>query len=200
MSTSRRRPGAVAFALVALTFALVALPACGRDAPPVVGATAIPAPDRTPAPAIAGTTLTGEHLDLASMRGRVVVLNAWASWCGPCVDEAPQLEAFSASADPAAVAVVGLDVSDRSGDAKDFVQAHGLGYPSIVDSDGALLATIPGVPPAALPSTVVIDEQGRIAARVIGPTTSDQLRELVRQASTSPSASTVVPSGPNVSG
>lgn len=168
-------------------------PACGRDAPPqsLVGATSIAVPERVAAPPLSGATLEGGTLDLASLRGKVVVLNAWASWCGPCADEAPQLEAFSGSADPASIAVVGLNVSDRPGDARDFAATHGLAYPSIVDSDGALLATIPGVPPAALPSTVIIDEQGRIAASVIGPTSSDQLRTLVAAAATAPSASTV---------
>jgi peroxiredoxin len=79
--------------------------------------------------------------------------------------------------------VVGLDVSDKSGDAKDFVVKYGITYPSIVDPEGALLATIPGVPPAALPSTVIIDADGRIAGRVIGATTAQQLRDLVASAS-----------------
>ena len=161
------------------------LGACGRDLPPsaLVGASSIPAADRQTMPPISGPTLTGEALDLTSLRGKVVVLNSWASWCGPCADEAPQIAKFRASADPATVAVVGLDVSDKSGDAKDFVAKYGITYPSIVDPEGALLATVPGVPPAALPSTVIIDADGRIAGRVIGATTAQQLRDLVAAAS-----------------
>lgn len=134
-------------------------------------------------PPISGPTLDGSSLDLASLRGKVVVLNSWASWCGPCTDEAPQIAEFRRAADPAKVEVVGLDVTDKSGDAKDFVTRYGITYPSIVDPDGVLLATIPGVPPAALPSTVIIDAQGRIAGRVIGATTTAQLTELVAAAS-----------------
>jgi len=162
------------------------LGACGRDLPPsaLVGSSSIPAADREAMPPISGATLDGPPLDLASLRGKVVVLNSWASWCGPCADEATQIADFRESADPATVAVVGLDVTDKPGDAKDFVTKYGITYPSIVDPEGALLATIPGVPPAALPSTVVIDAQGRIAGRVIGATTKAQLSELVAAAST----------------
>lgn len=176
-------PGRVRLA-VACVLALAVVPACGRDLPAsaLVGATAIAAADREPMPPISGTTLSGSPLDLASLRGRVVVLNSWASWCGPCRDEAPEIAAFRADADPRSVAVVGLDVTDRPGDARDFVATYAIDYPTIVDPDGALLATIPGVPPAALPSTVVIDPQGRIAGRVIGPTTTAQLRDLVAKA------------------
>jgi hypothetical protein len=159
--------------------------ACGRDLPPsaLVGASSIPAADREPMPSISGPTLDGASLDLASLRGKIVVLNSWASWCGPCTDEAPQIAEFRHNSDPAKVAVVGLDVTDKSGDAKDFVAKYGITYPSIVDPEGALLATIPGVPPAALPSTVIIDADGRIAGRVIGATTAQQLRDLVASAS-----------------
>ena len=172
-------------ALVAAVMGSMSLAACGRDLPPsaLIGSTSIPAADREPMPPISGPTLTGEALDLTSLRGKVVVFNSWASWCGPCADEAPQIAKFRASADPATVAVVGLDVSDKSGDAKDFVAKYGITYPSIVDPEGALLATVPGVPPAALPSTVIIDADGRIAGRVIGATTAQQLRDLVAAAS-----------------
>jgi thiol-disulfide isomerase/thioredoxin len=159
--------------------------ACGRDLPAsaLVGASSIPAAEREAMPPISGPTLDGSSLDLASLGGEVVVLNAWASWCGPCADEAPQIAEFRQSTDPTKVAVVGLDVTDKSGDAKEFAAKYGITYPSIVDPEGALLATIPGVPPAALPSTVIIDAQGRIAGRVIGATTTAQLSELVAAAS-----------------
>jgi len=181
----RARPVLVVLALVG-TVASAGLTGCGRDLPPsaLVGATSIAAPDRQAMPPISGATVSGSSANLSSLRGKVVVLNSWASWCGPCADEAPQIAEYRASADPTAVEVIGLNVNDRPGDARDFVEKYGIDYPSIVDSDGALLATIPGVPPAALPSTVVIDAQGRIAGRVIGPTTAAQLRDLVARATT----------------
>jgi thiol-disulfide isomerase/thioredoxin len=134
-------------------------------------------------PLLSGTTLDGTQLSLADYRGRVVVLNDWASWCAPCRDEMPMLAAFAA-AHPE-TAVVGLNVEDETAAARTFLADTGAGFPSIVDKDGSLLRQIPGVPPTALPSTVVIDADGRIAARVIGPTSEPQLQTLVAGASTS---------------
>ncbi|MCX8527575.1 MAG: TlpA disulfide reductase family protein, partial [Candidatus Nanopelagicales bacterium] len=149
-----RRLMALAVLAAAVT-ASVSLAACGRDLPPsaLVGASSIPVAEREPMPHVSGPTLSGSTLDLSALRGKVVVLNSWASWCGPCTQEAPQIAEFRNTADPSKVAVVGLDVSDKPGDAKDFVVKYGITYPSIVDPEGALLATVPGVPPAALPST-----------------------------------------------
>jgi thiol-disulfide isomerase/thioredoxin len=169
-----RRPVVAMALLVAL-----ALTACGRDVPPVVGTSTVASSDREPAPAIAGTTLDGSALDLADYRGRVVVLNNWASWCAPCRDEAPAFAALAASSDPADVVVVGLNVTDEVAAARAFAAEVGMTYPSIVDSDGSILRTIPGVPPSALPSTIVLDREGRIAAQVIGPTDGAELAVLV---------------------
>lgn len=150
---------------------------CGRDTPAIPGVEAIDAVDRVQMPAIRGTTLDGQDLDLADLAGSVVVLNNWASWCAPCREEMPQLVAL-AEADPR-VKVVGLNVRDEADAARAFAAELGVGFPSVVDAEGALLRTIPGVPPAALPSTVIVDPAGRIAARVIGPTSLDQLQSLV---------------------
>lgn len=150
---------------------------CGRDTPAIPGVEAIDAADRVQMPAIGGTTLDGTELDLADLVGSVVVLNNWASWCAPCRDEMPQLVAL-AQADPR-VKVVGLNVRDDADAARAFATELGAAFPSVADPQGALLRTIPGVPPAALPSTVVIDPAGRIAARVIGPTSLAQLQGLV---------------------
>lgn len=151
----------------------------------VDGVTVFPVAERQPLPPIAGTTLTREPLDLESLRGNVIVINAWASWCPPCRAEMPEL-ARLAQATPD-VAFVGLDVQDRTDAAASLTDQLGIPYPSIVDSDAALLRSIPGVPPSALPVTVVVDEQGRIAARVIGavpPGALDRiLADLVQQGS-----------------
>ena len=77
------------------------------------------------------------------------------------------------------IRVVGLDVQDRTGAAQEFVRAKKVGYPNVLDPDGTVLATIPGVPPKALPSTVVIDPQGRIAARAVGPVTRATLDQML---------------------
>jgi thiol-disulfide isomerase/thioredoxin len=154
--------------LVLLTLAVTG---CGRDQPAssLVGTSVIDVADRQSLPPVSGTTLDGTPLDVSELAGRVVVLNNWASWCGPCRDEVPGLVSLAGSVDSAKVAVVGLDVSDDSAAAKAFARELGMTYPSIVDADGALLRTIPGVPPSALPSTVILDRQGRIAVRIVGP-------------------------------
>lgn len=117
--------------------------------------------------ALSGSDLEGTPLDLASYRGSVVLLNSWATWCVSCQEEEPVLRAAHDSTKAAGVTFLGLDVQDDPARAREL----DLPWPSIVDRDGALLRTIPGVPPAALPSTVILDAQGRIAARIIGPVT-----------------------------
>lgn len=159
--------------------ALVLLAACGRDVPPVPGTEALPTQDRGEPLALAGPTLDGGRLDLADLRGRIVVLNNWASWCGPCRNETPELVALSKGANPDDVVVVGMNVTDEREAATAFVEEFGMPYPSIEDPEGALLQTVPGVPPSSLPSTVILDRDGRIAARVIGETDALELSALI---------------------
>lgn len=145
---------------------------CGRDQPAsaLVGTEEIGADDRGEALALSGTLIDGESFDLKELRGRVVVLNSWASWCPPCEAEMPAFVGLAESADPADVAVVGLNVSDDEGAARAFMAEKGIDFPVVVDPDGSLLASIPGVPPKSLPSTVILDREGRIAVRIIGAT------------------------------
>lgn len=146
------------------------------------GATTVVAPaDRRSAPDLRGTTLDGEEFDLAALRGSVVVLNVWASWCPPCRAEAPMLQVLADGLRPEGVAFVGVDTRDGDGTAaRAFVENVGLSYPNVVDPDGVLLLAFRDtLPPQAVPSTLVIDRQGRIAARVIGPTTEPRLRALI---------------------
>ncbi len=146
------------------------------------GATTVVAPeDRVPAPQLRGTTLDGADFDLAALRGKVVVLNVWASWCPPCRAEAPMLEVLASGLRPEGVEFVGVDTRDGDGTAaRAFVENVGLSYPNVVDPDGVLLLAFRDtLPPQAVPSTLVLDRQGRIAARVIGPTTEPRLRALI---------------------
>ncbi|MDP1877864.1 MAG: TlpA disulfide reductase family protein [Actinomycetota bacterium] len=174
--TKRRE---LAFLVPALLVTLAALPGCGRDQPVQVGTTVIDSEDRAALPPIAGPTLDGGMLDLADLRGRVVVLNSWASWCEPCRAELPALVDLAADADPRKVAVVGLNVSDDSDAAAAFADSLGVTYPSIVDPEGDILPTVPGVPPASLPSTVILDRDGRVAVRIIGEVDPATLPALV---------------------
>ena len=154
-------------------------PSTSTSTPIAVGLTQIPVARRALAPSLGGPTLTGSTLDIANLRGRIVVVNAWASWCDPCRGELPDLAAAARSNDPKLVTFVGLNVEDSLDGARSMSASAGLPYPSIVDAHGAMLARIPGVPPAAIPSTVVLDRQGRVAATVVGTVTPAALASTI---------------------
>ena len=164
----------------------VALVGCGRE--PVgtrisenAGTTEFSRFDRVTMPEISGTTLDGKQISLASMRGKVVVLNNWASWCLPCNDEAPILVAAANKANKKDIAFLGLDVSDQDSSAKEFVDLYKVPYPSIVDRKAVNLPKEPGVPPGALPSTLIIDRDGNVAVRIVGAVHEPQFSQLVNK-------------------
>jgi thiol-disulfide isomerase/thioredoxin len=139
---------------------------------------------RPAAPDISGTTLTGQHLSLSGYRGSVVVLNFWGSWCAPCRAEAPDLSALATNYGTRGVRFLGIDIRDDPVSADAFIKAFGVPYPSLNDpSDELALAFRGTVPPAAIPTTLVIDRSGRIAARILGSVSYDSLRALITQVS-----------------
>lgn len=186
----RRRaiPGAVAGALAALLLAGCAGQAEGSgpdsaDNRYVAGdgsSRAIPAAEREPAPEVSGTTLEGEPTSLADRKGKVVVVNFWASWCAPCRAEAPALEEVAKETKADGVEFLGINIKDNKAPAKAFVRNFKTSYPSIYDQSGAIaMGFRKTVPPSAIPSTLVIDRQGRVAAVVIGQTNYRGLKRLV---------------------
>ncbi|MFM8515421.1 MAG: TlpA family protein disulfide reductase [Actinomycetota bacterium] len=140
----------------------------------------IPAEDRGEPLSLLGQDTEGTMIDTVDLRGQPLVINAWASWCAPCLEEAPILTA--AANDPRTQAqFLGLRVMDDMGEAPPALAE--LPFTSLLDRDGALLVSIPGVPPRAIPSTTVLDAEGRIAAQRIGPLTPEILTEMVTAAS-----------------
>ncbi|GAA4931496.1 hypothetical protein GCM10023224_09350 [Streptomonospora halophila] len=136
--------------------------------------------DREPAPEVSGETLGGEAVSLADYRGDVLVLNFWASWCGPCRSEVPVLNEVHAENKDAGVAFLGVNIKDDRAAAQAFEENQDVEYPSLYDQPGKVAQAFRDtVPPAAIPSTLVVDRQGRIAARVIGETSYNELSELV---------------------
>ncbi|GAA1426688.1 TlpA disulfide reductase family protein [Microlunatus lacustris] len=131
--------------------------------------TQIPPADRTELPTVTGTSLDGEPLSTTDFRGQVVVVNVWGSWCAPCRAEAPALQKASVATQGRAQ-FLGITTRDNDpAQARAFVRAFGITYPSIYDPDGRALLVFAGtLPPSAIPSTLIIDEQGRLAARVLG--------------------------------
>ena len=182
-----RRTGAAAALPLAAALAL-ALPLAlaglltGCDGPtanrsraltfPVGGATVtyVPEAGRGQPVQVAGTTLDGDRADVATYRGAPVVLNVWASDCGPCREEAPHLQAAWTQLKPTGVGFIGIDQrSDDATAARAFQRGFGITYPSITDPGGqALLALRGAAPPNVTPTTLVLDTRGRVAARVSG--------------------------------
>jgi cytochrome c biogenesis protein CcmG/thiol:disulfide interchange protein DsbE len=132
---------------------------------------------RPPAPALELPHLgTASAARLADWRGQVVVLNFWASWCGPCREESPMLERWHRRIRRAGGTVLGVDVQDVTSDAQAFVRKHRLTYPILRDGDGA------GTRPFEVrgyPETLIIDRRGRIAAVTRGPVDDLFMREQV---------------------
>lgn len=137
---------------------------------------------RPKAPDISGTTLTGTHLSLASYRGSVVVINFWGSWCAPCRAEAPDLAALATLFRSRGVRFLGIDIQDEPSSAEAFMHTFQITYPSLNDpSDNLALAFRATVPPSAIPTTLVIDRSGDIAARVVGSVSYNGLKALISQ-------------------
>jgi cytochrome c biogenesis protein CcmG, thiol:disulfide interchange protein DsbE len=141
------------------------------------------APDITLPVLVAGDGIgpEGEQVSIESLRGKIVVLNFWASWCEPCELEAPVLEEVAAKyrVSPQEVVVLGVDVQDLSEEALDFARTNGITYPSLRDGGGDAQRAYE-VP--ALPETFVIDQEGRIALKVAGQLTeAGQLTNAIEQ-------------------
>jgi peroxiredoxin len=144
------------------------------------GVTTIPPGERKAAPELTGKTLDGKPLDLADYKGKVVVLNVWGSWCPPCRKEAPDLVEASKALERRGVAVVGINTRDATVEpAQAFVRRYKVPYPSVFDPNGEqLLGFRSIVPPSAIPSTIVIDAEGRVAAMILGPVTKTTVTQL----------------------
>ena len=134
------------------------------------GVRVIPVGSREPAPRLAGKDLNGHPISLDRFRGRVVVLNFWASWCSPCIAEAPTLEQVAADTRAANVRFLGVDFrNDDPANARAFQRRFRISYPSLFDPTSATVLAFRGrVRPTAIPTTMVIDRKGGIAAVIFG--------------------------------
>ena len=134
---------------------------------------------------VAGETIDGEPLSLSDYAGQVVVVNVWGSWCVPCRTEAPMLAEAARDLESEDVAFLGIDSRDSDQDnARAFVRTFDIPYPSIYDQEGRTLLAFRGtLTPGSIPSTVVIDREGRVAASVLGEITRTTLDDLVEEAS-----------------
>lgn len=142
----------------------------------------LPVAQREPVGAVSGKLLDGTSFDLTSLRGKVVVINVWGSWCAPCRAEAPRLQRAYAALKDQGVEFVGINTRDASpANGLAFDRTFGVEYPSLYDPSAKTLLAFGGkITPNSIPSTIVLDAEGRIAASVIGEVTSAiTLKDLV---------------------
>jgi peroxiredoxin len=111
-----------------------------------------------------GKLLDGGTFKLASTRGKVVVLNYWASWCGPCKTETPQFDLLYRKIKSRGVDFLGIDTKDAKENARSFVRNNRITYPILYDEPGETAIRLGNLPTVNLPFTVLLDKQGKVAA------------------------------------
>ncbi|MFF4362260.1 TlpA family protein disulfide reductase [Streptomyces sp. NPDC001604] len=138
--------------------------------------------ERAAAPDLSGKTVDGGQLDVASFKGKVVVLNVWGSWCAPCRAEAPNFEKVYQDLKSKGVQFVGINTRDTSTqNAVAFEKQQGITYQSLYDPTGKLMLRFKRgtLNPQAVPSTLVLDREGNIAARSLAALSEDKLRTMI---------------------
>lgn len=187
MSTGGRGRGARR--LVGALVAAFLLGGCGAAAPAApaarspegAGTTVLPVASRRPVPDVSGRTLDGSPLALRDLAGSgVVVINVWASWCTSCRAEAAAIASVAEQMRALPVHFVGIDEQDSPASARHFLLTTGTTYPQMADPRGDLLHALALLPQTGIPSTLFLDPQGRMAARVVGPLTEQELGRLIR--------------------
>ncbi|WP_186759121.1 TlpA disulfide reductase family protein [Arthrobacter alpinus] len=130
-----------------------------------------------------GKLFDGATVDAANFPGGVTILNFWYAACAPCRLEAPDLQALYTEFSAQGVKFYGVNVRDEKATAEAFERNFMLTYPSIIDKDGGvLLALSKVVPPQAVPTTLVLDKQGRVSARILGTAEKGTLKALITSA------------------
>ncbi|GAA3812554.1 TlpA disulfide reductase family protein [Streptomyces coacervatus] len=138
--------------------------------------------ERAAAPELSGKTVNGGQLDVSSYKGKIVVLNVWGSWCAPCRAEAPNFEKVYQDLKAKGVQFVGINTRDTSTqNAVAFEKQQGVTYESLYDPTGKLMLRFKKgtLNPQAVPSTLVLDRDGRIAARSLAALSEDKLRKMI---------------------
>ncbi|MGW4019861.1 TlpA family protein disulfide reductase [Streptomyces sp. NPDC005009] len=147
------------------------------------GISTVPEGERVAAPELSGKTIDGKQLDVADYKGKVVVLNVWGSWCNPCRAEAKYFAKVSKEYADQGVQFVGINTRDGSTTAAvAFEEDFGIPYPSLYDPVGKLMLRFEKgtLNPQAVPSTLVLDREGRIAARSLTSLSEERLLKMLK--------------------
>ncbi|WND35916.1 TlpA disulfide reductase family protein [Streptomyces sp. BB1-1-1] len=177
--------GAAAVALLATACGSGGTSGGGGNTGFVTGADGISTVDkgeRADAPDLSGETVDGGHVDVDDYKGKVVVLNVWGSWCPPCRAEAKNFEKVYQDVKDQGVQFVGINTRDGStGPARAFEKEFGVSYPSLYDPTGKLMLRFEKgtLNPQAIPSTLIIDREGKVAARTLQALSEEKLRKML---------------------
>ena len=143
--------------------------------------------ERGKAPEIAGRDLDGDAMSISQWRGKAVVVNVWGSWCPPCRKETPVLNKLATELKTQDVEFVGIAVRESAASSKAFATAKKVPYPSISDPGGTvLLRFAESLPAVAVPTTYVLDKQGRVATRLLDTATYTTLKNLIQEIAKEP--------------
>lgn len=173
----------LAIAVTAVVMVTGGDPACTERLPGVRQGVCLAAPEERPEAPDGAWPVLGEDrtVGLEEYAGEVVVLNFWASWCGPCRREQPQLNQAAQDLEPLGVRFLGVNVQDdSSANALAHEDEFAIPYPSVEDPAAQYAASFSGIGPRTLPSTVLVDAQGRVAVSVFGETTYEEVVGLAR--------------------
>ncbi|MFC8871130.1 TlpA family protein disulfide reductase [Streptomyces sp. NPDC057148] len=138
--------------------------------------------ERADAPDLSGETVDGGQADIDDYKGKVVVLNVWGSWCPPCRAEAKNFETVYQDVKDQGVQFLGINTRDGSvGPARAFEEEFGVSYPSLYDPAGKLLLRFEKgtLNPQAIPSTLIVDREGKVAARTLQALSEEKLRKML---------------------
>ena len=183
-STPARLAGFVVAAL--LLSACAAAPECDRIPGVRPGVCPLPVAERAPAPDVALPVLPSDaaiaagvnELSLADLQGRVVIVNFWASWCGPRRIEQPDLNDAFALLPPDEVVFVGVNIEDTEANALAHLAEYGVSYLSLFDPVNELAGRFSGIGARTIPTTIFLDAEGRVAARLLGLTDTREIAAL----------------------
>lgn len=135
--------------------------------------------DRASAPAFTGELLDGSDFDSSTLSGEIVVINFWGSWCAPCRVETPEFQQVYDEVSSDGVSFLGINVKDDRQLAQAFLDDKGITFPSVFDPRGEVALAFRDFPASAIPSTIILDRDGGVAAVYVAAVAAEELRQVL---------------------